>query len=137
MTLHIWSYVCSILYLLRWSLRKVLWAVLEVETWNHTLGCLRGGDVWGTTPSCLMWCIWEERNCRTFEGKELSLPNLKFLLLKTLYKRSSISYTFSTFSFTDFLDDSFLSLSLGLCNFISSLCIFFFAILLCTSHVRD
>ena len=39
-----------------------------------------------------MWCLWKERNRRTFEGKELSLPNLKFLFLKTLYKWCSDSH---------------------------------------------
>lgn len=89
-----------------------------LESSKGTLGCLRGGDMWGTTPSCLIWCIWEERSCRTFEGKELSLPNLKFLFMNTLYEWSFKSYTFFTFSFADFLDDSLLSLSLRLCNFI-------------------
>jgi hypothetical protein len=27
-------------------------------------------DIWNMVPLCLMWLIWKERNCRTFEDKE-------------------------------------------------------------------
>ena len=77
--------------MLCWSLGEVLWAKVVVEV---------GGVLW--PPSCLMWCILKERN-RRFENKELSLPQLNFLFLRVLYKWSSRSYTFSTFSLMDFL----------------------------------
>ena len=59
-------------------------------------------DVWGAMPACLMWCIWREMNLRTFEGVELSVPNLKFLLPKSFYDWSSNSPAFSAVSFMDF-----------------------------------
>ena len=60
--------------------------------------------MWGAVPSCLMWCIWKERNRRTFERKELSLLNLKLIFLKTLYEWCFKSYTFSMNCFMEFVD---------------------------------
>ena len=60
-----------------------------------------------TAPSCLMWCFWKEQNRHALEGKELPLPHLKFLFLKTLYKWTSNSNNFFTTTFMDFLDDLF------------------------------
>ena len=39
-----------------------------------------------------------------FEVKELSLPNLKFLFLKTLFEWVSQSFTLSKYSLVEFLD---------------------------------
>jgi hypothetical protein len=33
--------------------------------------------VWKMVPSCLMWCLWRERNDRNFEDKERSTEELK------------------------------------------------------------
>ena len=43
---------------------------------------------------CLMLRIWTEKSQPTFKWKELTLPNFKFMFLKTLYEWSSKSYTF-------------------------------------------
>ena len=44
------------------------WALVDVQQFR------------GATPACLMWCILGERNRCTFDYKESSVPNLKFLL---------------------------------------------------------
>ena len=49
-----------------------------LESWKSTLGTRGSGEVWGAAPSCLMWCIWKERNHCTFEGEE---PSLKLKLI--------------------------------------------------------
>jgi len=36
-------------------------------------------------PLCLMWCLWRERNARSFDDCENDLLNLKKLVLQTLY----------------------------------------------------
>ena len=59
---------------------------------------------------CLYFgCIWRERNQWKFEGKELSVLNLKFLFLKTLYELLSPSFTLSGSSLMEFLDSLNLS----------------------------
>jgi hypothetical protein len=36
------------------------------------LGRRRHAEIWRIIPHCLMWCLWRERNLRTFEGKEMT-----------------------------------------------------------------
>ena len=55
-----------------------------LEPWKGAQGFCRFKKVWGSIPDCLMLCIWMEKNQPTFKGKELTLPNFKFMFLKTL-----------------------------------------------------
>lgn len=57
-----------------------------MKSCSGVLGSHRYAIVWGATPPSLIWCIWGERNHCTFEDKESTLPNLKFLFLKTIYE---------------------------------------------------
>ena len=52
--------------------------------WQGHFGLLRNGVIWKIVPSCLMWCIWKERNNRCFEDSERAMPDLKLLFLRTL-----------------------------------------------------
>ena len=52
--------------------------------WQGHFGRLCNGVIWKIVPSCLMWCIWKERNNRCFEDSERAMPDLKLLFLKTL-----------------------------------------------------
>jgi hypothetical protein len=36
--------------------------------WQRRLGSQQRSVIWRAVPHCLMWCIWKERNARTFEG---------------------------------------------------------------------
>jgi len=36
-------------------------------------------------PLCLMWCIWRERNSRSFEDCERTTIELKAIIFKSLY----------------------------------------------------
>jgi hypothetical protein len=68
-----------------------------LELWRGIIGTCRSREVWGAVLACLLWCIWRERNNCTFEGVELSLPDLKFLILKCLYdwcSNPSVFYIF-------------------------------------------
>lgn len=51
---------CYSAYGVSWVMPSSVLAVLE--SWKGTL------EVWGTIPSYLMWCIWNERNQCTLEG---------------------------------------------------------------------
>ena len=62
----------------------------------------------GYTPHCLMWCIWRERNSRSFEDIESYFPNLKLFIFRTLLDWLTAIRNFSLFSTVDLLN---------LCNF--------------------
>jgi hypothetical protein len=42
-----------------------------------TGGRSQSAVVWKMVPSCLMWCLWRERNDRNFEDQERSIEELK------------------------------------------------------------
>lgn len=41
--------------------------------------------VWKMVPICILWCVWQECNDRTFEDKEHPLEELRLLFFKTLF----------------------------------------------------
>ena len=43
--------------------------------WNHWLG-KHDSDIWNLILGCLMWTLWMERNCQSFEDFEKSLVEL-------------------------------------------------------------
>jgi hypothetical protein len=42
-------------------------------------------QIWRMARFNLIWCLWKERNARSFEHCETSLLNLKMLVLQTLF----------------------------------------------------
>jgi hypothetical protein len=56
------------------------------------------------TPHCLMWCIWRERNARSFEGCKRSVFDMKMLTLKNLAEWVSVSGCIPCSDFIEFLD---------------------------------
>jgi hypothetical protein len=61
-------------------------------------------ELWNSVPHCVFWCIWWERNSRSFEGKERHLLELKWLILRTLLEWSNASGLTPFSSVFDFLD---------------------------------
>lgn len=59
-------------------------AEARLESWVGVWGVSGYVKVWRVALACRMWCVWVEHNRHPFEGKEVSLRNLKFLFLKTL-----------------------------------------------------
>ena len=55
-----------------------LLACWEGQCWEGQFGHHRNGHIWMVIPHCLMWCIWRERNSRSFEDMESFMPDLKF-----------------------------------------------------------
>ena len=55
-------------------------------------------------PPCVFWCIWWERNSRSFEGKERTLLEVKDTVLRTLIDWSKAAEIVSFSSVVDFLD---------------------------------
>ena len=60
--------------------------VIELfESWQGNFGRHRNVDVWRLGPLCLIWCIWRERNARSFKGCKRSLLEIKTFFLHTLF----------------------------------------------------
>jgi hypothetical protein len=72
--------------------------------WSGALGNHRLAGIWRMIPHCLTWCLWRERNLRTFEGMEMDFPELKLLFFRMLYDWIHVLGVFSFSSFQDFLD---------------------------------
>ena len=60
--------------------------------------------VWKLVPSCLMLCIWRERNDRNFEDRNRTMVELKAFFFNTLYQWMAILGCFQFSSFRNFLD---------------------------------
>ena len=41
---------------------------LILTCWQGRVGRHRSGEIWKAIHRCLMWCLWQERNARLFEG---------------------------------------------------------------------
>ena len=59
---------------------------MDLFCWNGRLGRLEVGNIWKMIPHYLMWCLWCERNARTFNGEETFIPTLKFRFIQTLFE---------------------------------------------------
>ena len=77
---------------------------ITTPSWSKTII----NHIWMIIPHCLMWCIWRERNSRSFEDTENSMPDLKLFFFRTLLDWLSSMRNSSLFSVVDLLD---------LCNF--------------------
>jgi hypothetical protein len=50
----------------------------------------------------MVWCIWRERNARTFEDCEQNVLALKMCFFRTLFDWMSATALFSSISFLEF-----------------------------------
>jgi hypothetical protein len=60
-------------------------------------------EVWRLAPLHLMWCIWRERNARSFEDRENALLELKNIL-QSLYTWIAAFKSLPISTFMRFLD---------------------------------
>jgi hypothetical protein len=56
-----------------------------LSCWSGNVGKGDAGVIWRVIPHCLMWCLWGERNARTFVEESRSLPDLKLHFLQSLF----------------------------------------------------
>ena len=92
---ELWNFVFN-LFGMSWVMpRKV---VELLSCWQGSLGHHR--EIWKATPHCLMWCVWRERNARTFEDCEWNILDLKLLFYRLLYDWMRATGLFS-FSFIE------------------------------------
>jgi hypothetical protein len=57
--------------------------------WQHWFS-KRSSTVRNLTPLCLMWILWREQNCRTFEDAEVSEFQLKISFIRQLSEWSTV-----------------------------------------------
>ena len=72
--------------------------------WQGQFGRHRNGHIWTIIPHCRMWCIWRDRNRRSFEDTEHFMPDLKFFFFWTLLDWLTALRNLSSFSIVDLLD---------------------------------
>ena len=49
-------------------------------SWQGPFGRRCNIDLWRAIPHCVLWCLWQEKNIRCFEGTEQSILEIKSLL---------------------------------------------------------
>jgi hypothetical protein len=63
----------------------------------------RSAAIWKMVSTCLLWCVWKERNNRYFEDLERSLEDILSSFFHTLYLWT-VAFVFPlSLSFGDFL----------------------------------
>ena len=98
---ELWSLVFC-LFGIHWFMPQ---KVIELfESWQGRFRRHRNIDLWRIVPHCLLWCIWCERNARSFEGCERSMLEIKSLFLHTLLDWSVVFCHFSCSSLPVLLD---------------------------------
>ena len=53
-----------------------------LPAWQGHFGKHRNDIIWKAGPHSVMWCIWKERNARSFEDIERNIPDLKNVSFK-------------------------------------------------------
>jgi hypothetical protein len=78
---ELWDMIFA-LFGIHWVMPK---RVIDLfNCWQGSLGRHQNFVIWKAIPHCLMWCLWRERNARTFEGCELSVVELKLQFYRSL-----------------------------------------------------
>uniref|UniRef100_A0A2N9FMZ6 Uncharacterized protein n=1 Tax=Fagus sylvatica TaxID=28930 RepID=A0A2N9FMZ6_FAGSY len=65
-----------------WCYMLGLWIFFIVGVIVAAMSRVR--KIWDLIPSCVFWCLWRERNSRSFEGKENNLMEIKLIFIRTL-----------------------------------------------------
>ena len=90
--------------------RAIFFFFLIHLKWGMCVGKSRGQSfahyivVWRIVLHCLMWCIWQERNSRSFEDHERSILEFKSFFFSTLLKWCLVLPSFSCISLSRLLE---------------------------------
>jgi hypothetical protein len=98
---ELWNMILA-LFGVQWVMPRTVLDLLAC--WQGSFGKHWHVEIWRCIPHCLMWCIWRERNIRSFEGVEQPLLRLKNNFLKTLFEWVCASGCLPCESFLHFLD---------------------------------
>ena len=75
-----------------------------LDCWSCNFRRHRNIVIWRMVPHCLMWCIWQEQNARSFEGRERSILEFKPFFFFTLLEWCLVLPSCSCFSLPILLD---------------------------------
>ena len=94
---------------LSYSLFGICWVMPQrvvdlLDCWACNFRCHCNIVIWRFVPHYLMWCIWRERNSRSFEGRERSIVEFKSFFFFTLLKWCLVLPSFSCISLPVLLD---------------------------------
>jgi hypothetical protein len=79
--------------------------VIELfDCWQGSMGRQQNLVIWRAIPHCLMWCLWRQRNARTFEGCELRVVELKLQFYRYLFDWLSATGLFSFSNLLNLID---------------------------------
>ena len=106
MAYRIWSFV-FITFDLSWVVPRSIPDLLF--GWWNWLG-KHSSQIWNLVPFCIFWCIWKERNRRTFEDLDSSGDQMLASFSGTLFDWSRVWELTSSDSLSSFIS------SLSLCN---------------------
>ena len=82
-----WSPFATLLYCFRLMVHDIgfVWRVVELlACWQGQFCNHQNSHIWIVIHHCLMCCFWREKNSRSFEDTESSMPNLKLFFFRTL-----------------------------------------------------
>ena len=65
---ELWDMIFT-LFGIQWVMPRRV--VEMLACWQGSLGRHQNIVIWKAILHCMMWCVWRERNARTFEGCEL------------------------------------------------------------------
>lgn len=74
-----------------------------ISNTNNNTSRPRNVAVRKMVPTYIFWCLWKEKNDRTFEDKERSLEDILSLFYSTLYSWTAVVIFPLSLSFSDFL----------------------------------
>jgi hypothetical protein len=94
-----WSAIFS-----RFDLSSVMpLRVLDLFACWWTAGRPRSAVIWKMVPTCILWCVWKERNDRCFEDLERSSEDILTSFFHTLYLWTVAFVSPLSFTFDEFL----------------------------------
>ena len=79
---RLWHYIFT-LFGIEWVMPQRVLDLLAC--WNQMGGRDISRVIWRMVPLCVIWCIWRERNARTFEDKECLVDGVKKTMISTLH----------------------------------------------------
>jgi hypothetical protein len=77
--------------------------VLDLFACWWTAGRPRSAVIWKMVPTCILWCVWKERNDRCFEDLERSSEEILTSFFHTLYLWTVAFVSPLSFTFDEFL----------------------------------
>ena len=95
---ELWDMI-FVLFGVHWVMPRSVMALFDC--WQGSLGHHQNSVIWRAVLHCVLWCLWRERNARTFEGCKTSIVDLKLHFYRLLLDWLSVT---GLFNFTNVID---------------------------------